>query len=105
MSNIQFTAMIRFVFAPQGNFLTFGARPKYDVPRYHKTISLHTIRGIDMIALVEQNHLLTFRPRHNHDLPWWNNATFFVSNIGWFSSLGTTFVGSCTFGLPLVLVY
>jgi hypothetical protein len=51
MSNIQFTAMIQFVFAPQGNFLTFGARPKYDLPKYHKTIVLYTIRGINMICL------------------------------------------------------
>ena len=70
MSNIQFTAMIRFVFAPQGNFLTFGARPKYDLPRYHKTIFLYTIRGINMIALVVQSHLLTFHSRHNHGLSW-----------------------------------
>jgi hypothetical protein len=41
----------------------------------------------------QQRHLVIFRPRHKHDLPWWHNATFFVSNIRWFSSLGATFVG------------
>ena len=50
-SNIQFMAMIRFVFAPQGNFLTFGPRPKYDLSWYRKTIILHTIRGTNTICL------------------------------------------------------
>jgi len=51
MSNIQFTAMIRFVFATQDNFLIFGARPKCDLSRYHKTIILYTICGTNTICL------------------------------------------------------
>jgi len=50
-SNIQFTATTRFVFVPQGNFLTFGLRPKLGLPWYCKTIILYTIRGTNMICL------------------------------------------------------
>jgi hypothetical protein len=50
-SNIQFAATTWFVFAPQGNFLTFGPRPKYVLLWYYKTIILHTIRDTNMICL------------------------------------------------------
>ena len=104
MSNIRSAATTWFVFVPQGNFQTFSPRHKHKLLWYNNATSNIQSAAKPWFALVAQSHLLIFRPRRKHDLSWWHNTTFFVSNIGWFSSLGATIVGSCTFGLLFVLV-